>query len=232
VTKHSIQFGSREIKFALTHSKRKSLGITVTPDMHVLVKAPHGAPLKKIKEKVRKRAPWVLKQQNFFLAFYPRAAEKRYVTGESHLFLGRSFQLKYKKSNRKNVVRKGNFIVVECKTKNQVKPVLSKWYRERGKSVFAQTAEPLIRRFKKYGVEPKGLAIQAMTTRWGSCTPRGRVIFNIELIKAPKGCIEYVIVHELCHLVHRNHTQKFFELQAREMPDWKKWKEKLERIMA
>lgn len=67
-----------------------------------------------------------------------------------------------------------------------------------------------------------------MPTRWGSCTPKGKVILNPELIKAPKGIIEYVIIHELCHLIHHNHTKSLYDLQEKIMPDWKKWKERLE----
>jgi predicted metal-dependent hydrolase len=71
-----------------------------------------------------------------------------------------------------------------------------------------------------------------MPTRWGSCTSKGKIILNPELIKAPKGCIEYVIIHELCHLIHHDHTQKFIDLQTKEMKDWEKWKMKLERLLA
>ena len=71
-----------------------------------------------------------------------------------------------------------------------------------------------------------------MPTRWGSCTPRGKIILNPELIKAPKGCIEYVIIHELCHLIYHDHTRKFIDLQTKEMPDWEKWKSKLENLLA
>jgi len=71
-----------------------------------------------------------------------------------------------------------------------------------------------------------------MKFRWGSCSTSGRILLNPELIKAPKACIEYVIIHELCHLVHRDHTKAFFNLQTREMPDWEKWKEKLELLLA
>jgi predicted metal-dependent hydrolase len=71
-----------------------------------------------------------------------------------------------------------------------------------------------------------------MPTRWGSCTPQGKIILNPELIKAPTPCIEYVIVHELCHLVYHAHSRKFMELQNREMPDWEKWKNKLEQLLA
>lgn len=229
---HYIQFGSKEIRFNLTYSKRKTLGITVTPEMEVHVKAPVGAKLEKINEKIRKRAPWIIKQQNFFLAFYPKAPAKKFVPGESFLYQGRTYQLKYKKSLKKDVVRKGRFLEVLGKTKAEIKPSLNRWYRIKAKSGFAEIAEPLIQRFKKYNVEPKGLFIQTMTTRWGSCTARGKIILNPELIKAPRACIEYVIIHELCHLVHYNHTRKFLDLQTKEMPDWRKWKARLERLLA
>lgn len=106
------------------------------------------------------------------------------------------------------------------------------WYRKKAKIKFAEIAEPLIQKFKKYNIEITGLYIQDMPTRWGSCTPKGKIILNPELMKAPKPCIEYVIIHELCHLVYHDHTKKFIDLQTKEMPDWKKWKNKLKRLLA
>jgi hypothetical protein len=108
---------------------------------------------------------------------------------------------------------------------------MKEWYRAHAKIKFAEFAEPIIERFKKRGVEPRSLYIQEMNNRWGSCTNNGKIILNIELIKAPRPCIEYVITHELCHLVHRDHTEQFFKLLTAEMPDWQKWKEKLERVL-
>ena len=88
--------------------------------------------------------------------------------------------------------------------------------------------EEILPKFKKYKIQNPTLNIRPMSKRWGSCTPSGKIILNTELIKAPKGSIEYVIIHELTHLVHRNHTKSFFDLQNRIMPDWKKWKDRLE----
>ena len=85
--------------------------------------------------------------------------------------------------------------------------------------------------FEKYGVTPSSLYIQEMENRWGSCTPKGKIILNAQLIKVPRPCIEYVITHELCHLVHPDHTKAFWELLQKEMPDWERWKNKLERFM-
>jgi len=74
--------------------------------------------------------------------------------------------------------------------------------------------------------------IKWMEKRWGSCTPKGKIILNVELMKAPKGCIEYVIVHELCHLIYHDHSAAFLELRTKEMVDWGRWKERLEKVMA
>lgn len=79
---------------------------------------------------------------------------------------------------------------------------------------------------------PSKIEIGKMQNRWGSCSTKGKILLNPELIKAPKVCIEYVIVHELCQLVHRDHTKAFFDIQQTEFPEWKKWKNKLEVLLA
>lgn len=227
-----ILFGSRQIDFEIVFSDRKSLGITITPEMDVIIKAPLETSIEKIKEKVKKRAGWIAKQQNSFLSFYPKTPERKYVGGETHLYLGRQYRLEVTSGKLESVKYKGRFIEVIATDKGNIKSLLLKWYRDKAKLKFAEIAEPIIQRFKKYNVEPTGLYIHDMPTRWGSCTPKGKIMLNPELIKAPKQCIEYVIVHELCHLVHYDHTQKFIDLQTKEMPDWKKWKMKLEHLLA
>lgn len=227
-----IQFGSKKIDFHLSFSERKTLGITINPDLKISVKAPIGTPLEKVKEKIRKKAPWIIKQQSFFLSFHPKTPKRKYISGETHLYLGRQYRLKVSAGKQNEVKYKGRFIEVITKDKSKAKNLLKQWYRVKAKEKFAEIAEPFIERFKKYKVEPKGLFLQEMPTRWGSCTPKGKIILNPELIKAPRPCIEYVIVHELCHLIHHDHTQKFLNLQTKEMPDWEKWKTKLEKLLA
>lgn len=227
-----IQFGSKKIEFKLEYSDRKSLGITVTPDLFVLVKAPTNASLEKIKEKLLKKAPWILKQQSFFLSFHPKTPDKKYISGETLLYLGRQYRLKVKLGKIENVKLKGKLIEVTTPDKSKTKELVMAWYLQNAKIKFPLLAKPLIEKFKKYKVTPTALVLRNMPTRWGSCTPKGKIILNPELIKAPKGCIEYVIIHELCHLKYHDHTQKFIDLQEKEMRDWEKWKGKLERLMA
>ncbi len=228
----AIQFGSRKIDFRLEYSNRKSLGITVTPEMNVLVKAPIETSMEKVKEKLRKKAPWIIKQQSFFLSFQPKTPARKFISGETHLYLGRQYRLKILSGKTESVKLKGKFIEVVAADKSNAKQLVSEWYLQNAKTKFHSIAKPLIEKFRKHKVEPSSIVLREMPTRWGSCTPNGKIILNPELIKAPKGCIEYVIIHELCHLIHHDHTQKFLDLQTKEVRDWEKWKTKLEKLLA
>jgi predicted metal-dependent hydrolase len=228
----TIQFGSQQIDFHLEYSDRKSLGIIVKPDLSVLVKAPVDTSLEKVKEKLRKKAPWIIRQQSFFLYFHPRTPARKYISGETHLYLGRQYRLKIIQNNFESVKLKGKYIEATMTGKTSAEHLVGEWYLQNAKMKLKTIAQPLINNFKKYNIEPSSIVLRDMPTRWGSCTPKGKIILNPELIKAPKGCIEYVIIHELCHLVHHDHTQKFIDLQTKEMKDWEKWKMKLEKLLA
>ncbi|MDP2364062.1 MAG: SprT family zinc-dependent metalloprotease [Ignavibacteria bacterium] len=227
-----IQFGSKQIHFLLEYSNRKSLGITVKPDFNVLVKAPSGTSLDKVKEILKKKAPWIIKQQSYFLSFHPKTPPRKFISGETHLYLGRQYRLKIQKRKIEVVKLRGKYIEVATSDKSRVKVLVKEWYLKNARMKFEIIANPLIDKFKKYKVEPSSIVIREMPKRWGSCTAKGKVILNPELIKAPNACIEYVIVHELCHLIYHDHTQKFIDLQTKEMPDWEKWKNKLELILS
>ena len=228
----SFQFGSATIEYKLEYSNRKSLGITISPDLAITVKAPIDSAIEKIKEKLRKKAPWIIRQQNFFLSFHPMTPPRKYVGGETHLYLGRQYRLKITDASFNKVMLKGRFIEVYTQKRANVEKQVKEWYLKNAKSKFEMYAAPHIESFQKYKVHPSSIIFRDMPTRWGSCTPKGKIILNPELIKAPKGCIEYVIIHELCHLVYPDHTNKFIELQSKEMPDWQKWKMKLEHLLA
>ena len=227
----TLQYGSTEISYSVVYSKRKTLGIVVNPDGTVIIKAPIDTPFTKIEEKVRKRASWIVKQQSFFKSFGNHIPPRRYISGESHLYLGRQYRLYVREGKPNNVSFKGRCLEIVCGAKSKAESLMKDWYRERAKMKFTEIAEPIFQQFRKYNVEPKSLYIQVMENRWGSCTPKGKIILNTELIKAPKPCIEYVITHEMCHLMHKNHTKAFYEILHTEMPDWEKWKNKLEKFM-
>lgn len=226
-----LSFETFTLEYSLLFSKRKTLGISVKPDGMVEVKAPLEADLEQIEKKIRKRISWILRQQNYFRSFGEATPKRRFISGESHLYMGRKYILRITDGKKNEVKYKGRYFEVECTDRQKVEKLMQDWYHARAKIKFAEIAEPIISVFENQNASPSGIYIKQMENRWGSCTRSGKIILNSELIKAPRPCIEYVITHEMCHLLHPNHTKDFFKLLSSIMPDWEKWKNKLERVM-
>jgi predicted metal-dependent hydrolase len=231
MSEHQLKFGSATIHYSLEFKDRKTLGIKVYPDCTVKVIAPIDSNSDSIQPKLKAKAPWILKQLNEFLSYHPLTPPRKYITGETHLYLGKQYKLKLELSDSDQVKLKGGQLIVFHKKDAKPKDILEKWYRAKAIDYFTRTLNQSLSLFSKYSIEVLKLEIRKMSKRWGSCTYDGTILLNSELIKAPKGCIEYVVIHELCHLIHHNHTKPFYELQQSIMPDWKKWKDRLERSL-
>lgn len=228
-----IQFGTRVIPFTIHYAERKSLGLQVHPDSSVHAIAPLDTPVADILKKVRLKAGWILKQQEHFASFLPLTPPRRYLNGETHRYLGRQYKLRKIVADTAQVrVYRGQMEVhVTHDASVEVEALLHVWYKARAKEVFEALLAELILKTPKFQNKKLSLHVKTMQTRWGSCSPSGRITLNTELIKAPKACIEYVIIHELCHLIHPNHNKKFYRLLSSLMPDWEQWKDRLERSM-
>ena len=231
ITRDHIRYGATIIDYDIEFAQRKTLSICVNPDSSVCLKAPIDATLEQIQQKVHKRASWILKQKRFFESFGTSTTKRQYISGESHLYLGRQYMLRVKESNINAVHYQNNIIEIECRHKKDAGILLQTWYRQRANVKFQEYAQPIIEQFSIYGVKPQSLSIKKMDKRWGYCTIDGHITLNPRLICAPRCCIEYVITHELCHLIYRSHNKEFYALLTKEMPHWEKWKNKLERIL-
>lgn len=232
--KHSTTFGSQTIDYLLTYADRKTLGITVHPDLKITVKAPDSAVFEEIEKRIQKKSPWIIKQLDYFESFLPRTPERKYVSGETHRYLGKQYRLKVIESEDEQVKMKAGYIQVflPYKFPQEVKRLLTKWYYNHAKNKLTERYEQAKTKFKKYDIEPESLRFMRMKTRWGSCSKRHSIVLNPELIKAPLRCIDYVIIHEMCHIRHHDHGKDFYQLLDIMMPDWKRWKDKLEKVMA
>ena len=231
-SQYAISFGRNRIAFILMFGDHQRFQITVQPDMRVEVQAPDGKPLEAILARVQKRAAWITKQLRFFEQFQPRAVTKQFVGGESFRYLGRQYRLKLISGQEHCVHLSRPFLMVQLpnpKDAIAVETLLRKWYHERAKVVFERRLEALYEEAKRHLPLLPSLRVQRMTRRWGSCDGRGALVLNTALIQASLRCIDYVILHELCHLRHRQHSPGFFRLLYRLLPDWKSSKEKLER---
>jgi len=232
-TTHSIAYGQKIIRFSLGYSERKTLAISVHPDLSVTVTAPRGAKVEQVKQKVRKRAAWILKQQNYFSQFQPQQPPRQFVSGEAHYYLGRQYRLKVVESEDESVKLKNGWICVQVASKDKtqkVEALLNEWRLERAREHFQLSLQNCLEKLREYEIAEPQLRIRKMAKRWGSCTGRGVINLNIELIKAPSHCIDYVMTHELCHLKYPNHGKEFQALLNCVMPDWKERKKRLEMV--
>ncbi len=228
--RHTIAFGSKRIDFDLSFSPRKRLSISVDPGGAVVVKAPQGAALDVVLNHVQRRAGWITRQRDRFESFGPVLLPKRYVSGETHRYLGRQYRLNLSTGSLRAVKLVGRYfeIVTPDKTDSAVvRRQLDAWYRNHAEKVFDDRMRRCLRSSYLRKVGRPGFVIRRMKRRWGSCTKQGKVLLNPDLVKTPPDCIEYVITHELCHLIEHNHGPAYYRLLTKVMPDWERRWERL-----
>lgn len=226
----NLQYGGETILYTVRRlESRTTLGIEVHPDGRVLVRAPLDCPNGLIIERVRRRASWISRQLEDFSRYQPRTPQRQYVSGESHLYLGRQYRLKAVGSTEAGVrMSRGGIVVTVAgaATPERVKAQLDRWYRARAREVFETAVEASLLRF--HSLQRPHLIIRSMQSRWGSLSRAGSMTLNVRLVQAPRMCIEYVITHELCHATYRDHDKRFLGLLEAVMPTWKMRKARLE----
>ncbi|MBN4016434.1 M48 family metallopeptidase [Rhodospirillaceae bacterium AH-315-P19] len=232
----SVAYGQYVIEFAVVRRDRKTMEIAVEPDTSVIVTVPLDASVEAIQAKVRKRGAWVRRQQRYFSQFLPRTPERFFVSGETHLYLGRQYRLKVVPHIQADVKLIQGFIVVHSHKPRRAevtRDLVEGWYRDRAHLKFRERLEININRFPDPDAyRPAGLIVRQLQQRWGSMSPSLRLLLNRRLIQAPIDAIDYVITHELCHMTEPHHGSVFFDLLGRVMPDWEKRKLRLECVMS
>lgn len=229
--KRSVRYGRKTIRYSLLHIDRKTLEIAVHPDASVVVKAPVDSDIATIEKKLQKRALWILKQQTFFGQFNPRPPRRFYINGETHLYLGKQYRLKLANGPENSIKLSRSFLTITFQGKStpeRAGRLLSKWYLERARVQFNESLDRCWVLFSNRGLSRPKLFIKKMQKRWGSLSDHGMLVLNTDLIRAPKECIDYVVIHELCHLKCRDHSPGFYKLLESVIPDWEKRKHKLE----
>ena len=229
----AITYNGEIISFGLVRTKTKRLTISVCPNLSVEVKAPKGKSLSQIKARVERRAAWIARQLEHFRQASPTAPKRRYVSGETHIFLGRQYRLKLHPAESNCVKLIGRYLHVCTPTprhSHRIRDLVEDWYRDHAKRLLHRRVQLCYEHVKRFGIPSPTLRLKKMYKRWGSCTRTASIILNSELIKAPSQCIDYVIVHELCHLRVRGHNDRFFRLLTSCMPDWRHRKRRLDSI--
>lgn len=196
----------------------KNITLKVRPNGEAILTTPKAASDEHIKFIIEKRAKWIAKKRTFFASF--KTPQKEYVSGEDFKYLGRSYRLKVVQSKEERVKLQRGYLELFVKDKSDIKRkenLIYEWYYEKATLYFFNILQEFNKIVKQ---DIKSVKIRQMKTRWGSCNSyKSYINLNIELIKKPKACIEYVVFHELVHLLYPDHSKKFYDYLALYMPD-------------
>ena len=226
-------------KVQTNNTKPRKVVIKVHPDQRVVATAPIDASDEMIHDAMMKRARWVWQSLQDFAKQKDHVLPKRYISGETQFYLGRRYVLKVitDSQNEASVkLSRGQLNVFLPQSNAQidqkiqaekVKSMVDKWYQNRAKTVFSARLESLLPKASWVKDDPL-YKVLIMQKQWGSCSTKGNLILNPHLVKAPKECIDYVILHELCHIAEYNHSEHFWRLLTQVMPNWKEVKAKLD----
>ncbi|HHV72533.1 MAG TPA: M48 family metallopeptidase [Clostridia bacterium] len=227
-----IESNGIRIAYILVKTRRKTIGITVDKNGEVKVAAPLWISEKKIQEIVEKKTEWIVKKVKEVRERNSNRVGREFVNGEKFFYLGKEYALKVEEKNlaQTEVIMGDDTITVhisqgllEESRKQLVKETLLQWYRQR----FAKIAGERIKKYsRQIKVSPCKVVIRNQKTRWGSCSSKGNINLNWRLVMAPLEIIDYVIVHELCHLKIMNHSKDFWNLVESILPSYaesKKW---------
>jgi predicted metal-dependent hydrolase len=223
-------YGNISFDYTLMREKRKTISATVFPSRALIVKAPQEATDDRIYEFLQRKFRWILKQQRYFEQF-GSGADKRYVSGETFQYRGRSYKLLLRKGSGSELVslQHGTLTVSMFSPKNhtRAKKLLEEWYLEKANKVFSERLSACLVLFDYK--EMPDLVIRKLSKRWGSYLhSTNKILLNPELIKASTRHIDYVIIHELCHIAQRQHNRAFYDLLEYRLPQWEKLKTELE----
>lgn len=232
----ALEWGRRTVQVSVLRSVRKSLVVEVKPDSTVWAKAPWGLDLADLEEALQNRMPWIIKQLNYFDSFNPRTRPLQYVSGGSVKYLGRHYRFKIKvveAGQQASVQVVPGYIMLSSSSAEPeaLAAMFNDFLVRKSQDVFAAVLKEVLPLFSDHSLPAIKLKVRSMPRRWGSCTRRGVISLHPSLLKAPRACIKYVLVHELCHLVIWNHTKAFYELQRALLPEAERLKSRLETWM-
>jgi predicted metal-dependent hydrolase len=233
VNSRVLRTGDRAIPYFLILAATRRLSVSVYPDLTVRVRAPLDADDAAIEHRLRHRLPWVLRQLRMFERYHPLPAPRTYVSGETHLYLGRQYRLRVRRG-QEAVRLSGPFLMVTHPNRPSprlVQDMVRGWYGMRAHAVLPRRLTRVLDQAPWLARSEPRLRISDMTTRWGSCGPSGVISLSIELVKAPVTCIDYVVAHELCHRLEMRHTPRFYALLSRVLPGWEQVRERLNRAV-
>ncbi len=225
--KESFVYKDEKIEYKIIYSKRKTMEISIEPPDKITVRAPIRLPKYNIVERLTEKGDWILKHLNNFKTIDYKPINREFINGEKLLYLGREYNLiiyeDYLREKPEVYIEEGH-IVVNFKENNKadVEKSLELWYRKEALNYILGSIKQYEKIFNK---KPKAIVVKEQKKRWGSCTYDNRLLFNWRCVMARPQAIDYVILHEMCHMVHKDHSKNFWNLVDSIMPSYKEEKQ-------
>lgn len=232
VVDRTVTIGSDVFAYKVMESSRNRARLVVRPTGDVEVRVPEGTSDSWIADFVRRRARWIIRQRDYFDAFRPHDPPCQYQNGETLRYLGRQYRLKLVKGTEESAKLWGRHLIVTTPDlqREVVRELVHHWFRSHAETAIRRRVDECMHLVARHGVARPPIQFRSMKRRWGSCSARGRILLNPDLAIAPSDCIDYVIIHELCHLKHSCHDRAFYQLLTTVMPDWQRRKERLDGV--
>ena len=221
-----ITINGKDLKYNLFRSCRRSVTAKICKDGTVEVRTPLLYTVNDMTKFLQQHWRWLTNHYDKIVE-NAESQNKKFISGETHYYLGEKYELKVVESDSNSVKIVDNYLIVNCKSEELVEKILLNWYKKMAVKKFNELLPPIIESFRKYNVSPRKFTIRDMRSRWGSCSRQGNISLNLQLIKLNENCIRQVMVHEMCHLVYFDHQAGFYSLMDKEFPEWKKWKSEL-----
>ena len=225
---YKLTVADRILDIELQYALKKRLTLTVYPDQRIVARIPYGMTKSTVESYFLGKSKWLLKHLNHFEK-HPPELEKLYLNGERFSFLGKKYELTIHEG--KNCVSlEGDKIILQIKDIDNFdlkKRIMQTWYRNEAIKHLSPMYETWIKKLTYLKLPKTTLRFYRMKRRWGSCSSKGVITLNTELVKKDYTLIDYVIVHEICHLKVPAHNKAFYELMGSVMADWKSRKTKL-----
>ncbi|MCF6277134.1 MAG: M48 family metallopeptidase [Anaerolineales bacterium] len=203
--------------FKIIRSQRKTIALVIRPDGMLIVRAPQRATRKQINDMLEKHADWIEKKQTRAKAMQADFTPRQFVADETFPFRGKYYALQLSDAEKPTLALNGSFQLAKSALA-QAEHVFEAWYRQQAREIF--TARVMFYA-GKYHFDYAKIRLSSARTRWGSCSTRGNINLTWRLVMTPPQIIDYVVVHELCHLREHNHSQAFWAQVAAILPDYK-----------